>query len=196
MGETVNKNEYLNQLRKELSGLANSDIEDIIRDQDEYLRDAMSSGREESQVIVSMGSPSQLAKELKAEYQIKAATEEKKVLPKAKIVFKAILALCVLAPFNLLFVLGPFVLLCAILVAIWAVDVSSVIGALAIIVVSVVAVASVGPLVGATAFFAGITLLGLSILFACFMVVITGWILKMTVSFLKWNIQFVTDQAK
>lgn len=192
----MNKSEYLNQLRKEMGGMSFSDIEDIIRDQEEYFRDALSSGRDESQVISSLGDPAQIAKELKAEHQIKVATIEENFLPKTKNIFKAIFALCVLAPFNLIFVFGPFLGLCGVLLALWSVGCAAIIVSLAVAVTAAIAIFMVSPLLGITLFFACVGAFGASILYLCAIFFLTSWFLKMTVAFLKWNIQFITNQAK
>jgi uncharacterized membrane protein len=196
MGEPVNKQEYINQLRNELYGLMQSDIDDIIRDQEEYFRDAASSGRDESSVISSLGDPSTLAKELKAEYQIKVAESEINFPAKAKGILKAILALCVLAPFNLVFVLGPFIFICASLFSVWIT--AAVFGILAAvaIAVSLVLIFVASPLLGLTGLFGAISALGFSLILFCTVYYITGFFLKLMVSFLKWNINFVTGAAK
>ncbi len=195
-GEQVNKQDYINQLRKELNGLMQTDIDDIIRDQEEYFREAASSGRDESSVISSLGDPTVLAKELKAEYQIKVAANESKIPAKAKGIFKAVLALCVLAPFNLIFVLGPFIAVCATLFSFWIVD--AIFGILAVIglLVSLALIFMMSPLLGATGVFGSVAVLGLSVIAFCAMYSITVGFMKVMVSFLKWNINFVTGAAK
>lgn len=196
MGEQVNKQDYINQLKKELNGLMPSDIDDIIRDQEEYFREAASSGRDEASVIASLGEPSALAKELKAEYQIKVAASESKIPAQAKGIFKAILALCVLAPFNLIFVLGPFIAVCATLFAFWMTD--AVFGVLAVvgILVSLAFIFMTSPVLGVTGVFGCIAVLGFSLVVFCAMYYITVGFMKVMVSFLKWNINFVTGAAK
>ena len=192
----MNKQEYINQLRKDLHGLMPSDIDDIIRDQEEYFRDAASSGRTDSSVILSLGDPTTLAKELKAEYQIKAAASESQFPAKIKGIFKAILALCVLAPFNLIFVLGPFIFVCATLFGFWLTDVVfGILGVVAIL-VSFLLIFIISPLVGVTGLLGGVGLLGFSVVAFCMIYYITGAFLKMMISFLKWNINFVTGAVK
>lgn len=195
-GEQVNKQDYINQLRKELNGLMQADIDDIIRDQEEYFRDAASSGRDESSVISSLGDPSTLAKELKAEYQIKVAASESKIPAQAKGIFKAILALCVLAPFNLIFVLGPFLAICGALLAFGLTDLIFGVLALAGLLVSLAFLFMMNPLIGLTGFFGALAIMGLSLIGFCAIYYITSGFMKVMVSFLKWNINFVTGAAK
>lgn len=192
----MNKQEYIHQLKKELQGLMQSDIDDIIRDQEEYFREAASSGRDEASVIHSLGPPAALAKELKAEYQIKVAANESKIPAKIKGIFKAILALCVLAPFNLIFILGPFLAVCGFLFAFWVVDAVFGVLSLAGIVASLAVALMISPLVGITGLFGGLTVFGFSLLFFCAMYYATSGFMKVMVSFLKWNINFVTGAAK
>src|SRR5258708_4287233 len=103
----MTKTEFIEQLRKELSGIPQTEIDDIIRDQEELIRDALAAGRSEESIIASLGSASELAKNLRAELKIKKAKDENKLPAKVKGVFGAAGAVLVLAPFNLIFVLGP-----------------------------------------------------------------------------------------
>ncbi len=51
----MTKKEFLEKLREELKGLSRSDIDDIINDQEEFIRDAVSAGRSEEEVVSSLG---------------------------------------------------------------------------------------------------------------------------------------------
>ncbi len=195
-GKLVNKQEYLNQLKNELKDLPSTEVDDIIRDQEEYFREALSSGRAEHQIVQSLGSPAQLAKEVKAEFRVKMATQENRVWPQAKSIFKAILALCILAPFNLLFIMGPFLILCTLLLTLWSVDIALALSAIAVVIAGPAVLLAIDSIIGFTAIFGGLALLGFSVLLICATFYLTSLALKMTVSFLKWNVDFIKNQAK
>ena len=63
----MNKMEFLNLLRKGLDGLPIEDINDIIRDQEEYINDAMAAGKSEQVGVDSLGDPKVLAATLRAQ---------------------------------------------------------------------------------------------------------------------------------
>ena len=190
MRKAMTKNEYLKLLKKELAGLAESDISEIIRDQEEHITEGLRSGRSENDVISSLGLPSEFAKELKINHQIKSATNETKLLSKINKVFRAILAVCVLAPFNLIIVLGPFLALCGILVTFWSIAASGVAIGLAGVGISLFAIPFNFILFLAIAF-SSLTTIGFSILFFIGCYYISLWVLKGTLNYLKWNLDFV-----
>jgi uncharacterized membrane protein len=154
------------------------------------MAEGLRSGRSENDVISSLGLPSEFAKELKINHQIKSATNETKLLSKINKVFRAILAVCVLAPFNLIIVLGPFLALCGILVAFWSIAASGVAIGLAGVGISLFAIPFNFILFLAIAF-SSLTTIGFSILFFIGCYYISLWVLKGTLNYLKWNLDFV-----
>lgn len=59
----MNRQEFLNTLRSQLSGEINSrEVEENIRYYDEYIRDAMENGKPESQILNEIGSPFLIAR--------------------------------------------------------------------------------------------------------------------------------------
>ncbi|HEY9103784.1 DUF1700 domain-containing protein [Chitinimonas sp.] len=67
----MNREQFLSTLRHELRGILPQEREEIIADYEEYFRDARAAGRDEEEVARSLGSPRQLARELRAEARIK-----------------------------------------------------------------------------------------------------------------------------
>lgn len=59
----MNRQEFLNTLRSQLSGEVSSrEVEENIRYYDEYIRDAMENGKSESQILNEIGSPFLIAR--------------------------------------------------------------------------------------------------------------------------------------
>jgi len=190
----MNKAEYFAALNAALSELPSSEREEIIRDQEEHISEALRSGREESEVIRSLGSPSNLAKELRVEQQIQAATRETKLISKTDKVFRAIFALCILAPFNIIVVLGPFLTCCAILLTMWVVGFSGfATGALIFGLSFLVIPVSVAAFF--TALFGSISGMGASLLFMIACYIFTLWFLKFTLWYLNKNLEVVTGEV-
>ena len=120
----MTKTDFMNQLRLNLYGLPSTEIEDIVRDQEEFIREAMAAGRSENEVLRSLGSPVDLAKNLKAEIKIEKAQEQKDFSGQLGGFFVAVGAVLVLAPFNLIFVLGPLLLLMGLVFGGWTLAVA------------------------------------------------------------------------
>ena len=193
----MNRQAFITELRKELNGIPRVDIEDIIRDQEEMISDALAAGRTEDDVVQSFGDPKELAKSLKAEIKIERATDEKKLSKQVRGVFSAVGALLVLAPFNLIFVLGPFLAILGITFAGWAV--AMVIGLVAVFLMGIFFTEFI--FVGSTltvhlaTFFTILGCLGLAALFVVGMYFVTKIIFKLILSYLKWNLNFIKNQT-
>lgn len=194
----MKKQDFLNQLRKELDGLPSIDLEDILRDQEEMINDAIASGRDEEAVIKSFGDPKDLAKSLKAEIKIEKAVDEKQISKQARNLFAAVGALLVLAPFNLIFVLGPFLAIMGILFAGWVVTL--VFGLLAFVMMFIffgeLLFLGTALTVQLSTFFTFLGSIGFSILLVVGMYFITKWVFKLILSYLRWNLNFITGQVK
>ena len=104
----MKKEEFLKQLDLSLVGISLHERQDILRDQEEYIREAVSAGRNEESVIASLGSPKELATNLSVDTKIQKAVKTDAFGKQIQNTFSAVLAILALAPLNLIFVLGPF----------------------------------------------------------------------------------------
>jgi uncharacterized membrane protein len=198
------QHEYLRELRSHLSPLPESEQLDIIRDQEEYFRDAIQNGRSESDLIVSLGDPKQLAKTLIAESRILATENLLKPVGGSRIgipaqlksTLRAVLAIAALAPFNLIFVLGPFLALLGCLLAGWMVGAAFLIAggaAIFFILTELMSItASSWAHVSSILFSLGVV--AASLAFLGFMAWVSSLVAQLSVKYLRWNLQFV--QAK
>jgi len=193
----MTKTQFIEQLKKALSGLPQSEIDDIIRDHEEIIRDALAAGRTEESIVHSLGQPSELAKSLKAEIKIEKAQDEIKLGAKMKAMFGALGAVLVLAPFNLIFVLGPMMALFGLLLGGWATAVAITVVcftvAIAFFFFTVVMPSGVLGWVGIGFAFLGVMFLGLAGLGVMYMV--SMMVAQLILKYLKWNLNFVKRQA-
>ena len=67
----MNRANFLAQLRAGLSGLHQSDINDVIADYESHFADGVAAGRTEDEVAAALGDPARLARELRAEIGFK-----------------------------------------------------------------------------------------------------------------------------
>ena len=189
----MRKAEFLNSLRKNLADLSASEVEEILADQDEYIRDAVSHGRLEDDVIAGLGDPKQFAASLTAMSKVASAQQSRSLTEIARKTMGAVFAILALAPLNLIFVLGPLVALVAILFAGWvscgAVVLASFFAFVACSFKSLFFFYGFWNLLFAVSFSLGFAALGLAGL--VLMVIVTKWFLQALLAYLRWNISFV-----
>ena len=108
--------EYLHTLKVRLSGyVSREDLDDILSDYAEHFSVGKSEGRSEEELCRSLGSPDDVAKEIRATYLVKKAEQARS----PENIWHAVMATLGLGLFNLAFVLLPFILLIVLLVIIF-----------------------------------------------------------------------------
>lgn len=193
----MNKNDFLKLLRTELQDLPADEVNEIIRDQEEFIREAMSAGREEEQVIQSLGSPRDFAKNVKAQQQIDRAHSEPQLTKQMSGTLKAVMAILVLAPFNLIFFLGPFLGVAGMTFGVWAAALAS----LMLLTLLFIAFClswlflSGSVWVHLSTFFSLLGGIGLSLLVLIGVYYFTKFLVRMTLSYLSWNLKFIQEKA-
>ena len=75
----MKKREFLAKLRKKLSVLEESEIDDITREYGGYIDEKIESGATEEEAVSSFGSIGELAKELLSAYKVKVKEEKEKL---------------------------------------------------------------------------------------------------------------------
>lgn len=116
------KQQFLSVLRMHLAGLAPNDIDEVIRDHEELIREGVASGRTEESVIQGLGDPKNLAASIKTENRITQAQNATGIIPKTQNTFGALLAFLALAPLNFLLFIGPFLVAVIMLGTFWLVE--------------------------------------------------------------------------
>ncbi|WHX49559.1 DUF1700 domain-containing protein [Paenibacillus woosongensis] len=101
----MNKEAYLNELLQYLKQLSPAERKDILADYMEHFEQAELSGRTEEEVILKLGEPKLVAREVLAQSQIQKAGQS----PSLPNVTKAVMAMVSLGLFNLIIVFLPFV---------------------------------------------------------------------------------------
>src|SRR5437868_15206048 len=104
----MTRSEFLDQLRRGLSGMPKAAIDDIVADYDTHFTDALAAGRNEAEVATALGDPTRLARELRAEAGMKS-WETAKTPSSAASAIIAILGLGALDILILLPILGGLV---------------------------------------------------------------------------------------
>ena len=189
--------EFLSQLRGALSHLPKAEVDEIMRDQEEYIRDAVRAGRSEEAVIDSLGSPSAFAAGLLTESKIQKAEGSTTLKKQVGNTFGAIFAIIALAPLNLIFVLGPFLGIAGGIVGGWAAAAGILVASIALIgaFFAKLIFIPVGFWAHFSSLFFALGTVGAGVLGLIMMAAITKLFLQLTVSYLKWNLNFIRTRA-
>ncbi len=115
----MNKQTFFNELEQALAPLSKEERDDILRDMEEYFREATERGKTEEEILKSLGSPKTLSETIIAETKIKRIDTASTVSGKISAVFSAFFAIVLLTPFNLFFVLFPVLFATLMLVIGW-----------------------------------------------------------------------------
>jgi uncharacterized membrane protein len=184
-----NEQEYIRLLRNRLEGTLPADeLDDLLMDYSEHFRMGKANGRSDEELWRSLGSPDDVAREIKAVHLVKKAEDVRS----CSNIFHAVIATLGLGLFNLVFVLVPFMLLLVMLLVVFIIGVIfAVFGPVAFI-WSVLNLAGVGvsdvwlsPLAGIFISI-GITSLGLLLVMGDYY--LARFFYHMGIRYLKWNI--------
>jgi uncharacterized membrane protein len=191
----MKKEQFLNQLRRSLSGIPEEEKKEILYDYEEHFRSALENGQAEEEIARSLGNPRILGKT----YRIETLLDKEKGGQRASNILRAVFASLSLGFFNVIITIPLYSGLLAGLVSLWAGAVS-----LALSGVAVIAGVILQPLL--PSFF---TLGGLSIPFLIFsglgvsalglLSVIGMWKLsqlffRMTARYVQFNVRIIKKQ--
>ncbi len=190
----MNKRDFINKLSSYLAGVPVEERQDVINDFEDHFKEGVAEGRTEEEIAESLGDPKSLANQFKA--NILANTAEKTT--SAINITRAVLATLGLGFFNLIFILGPFIGIVAVLFSLFASAIALTASGIAVFFASIF-----GPLVPqyiavminpAVSIFAsiGVTLFG--ILFFVGDIYVVKWIYRLFVRYIKFNVRIITGK--
>jgi len=181
--------EYIRILRNRLEGvLPREDLEDLLSDYSEHFRIGKARGRTEENLCRSLGSPEDVAREVKATHLVKKAEKTRS----CRNLFHAVIATLGLGLFNLVFVLVPFILLVVLLAIIFLLGLAFTVFGPAAFIFSLLQILGIpsfaiwqSPLAGAF-FSIGITSFGILLIVAAFY--LARFFYHLGIRYLTWNI--------
>ncbi|WP_019908623.1 HAAS signaling domain-containing protein [Paenibacillus sp. HW567] len=176
----MTQEQFLKQLRELMNPIPEPLRSEWILDYEEHFRQAAGDGLAEEQIAEELGDPRQLAKEMLLVYRVnEAESSNGRFAP----VSRAVFATVGLGFFNLVFVLGPYIMLLGVLLMCWASSVMSGIAALTAIYEGIIG----GAFTLIQGIFVAILLLGLGMLLGAFSRWLTQAVSRMTLQYLKFN---------
>ncbi|WP_339279257.1 DUF1700 domain-containing protein [Paenibacillus sp. FSL W8-1187] len=176
----MTREHYLNELWQQLAPVPEAKRREWMYDYEEHFRIAAEQGQPEEQTAGELGDPRAVARELLLGYRVEAASQGGGGV---RLVSRAVFAAVGLGFFNLVFVLGPYLALLGLLLALWAVAGSFVIAAFAVLLEGWTGDAIAMPLAVFGAMIAG----GLGLLLGAAAYKLTGGIMRLTLKYLLAN---------
>lgn len=162
------------------------DLDDILRDYEEYFQNAQNDGKMEQEVVQSLGSPKQLAKELLATYYIDEVQKSNSIGN----IFRAIWASIGLGFLNLIFILGPFIAVVVTVASLWFVAVVFVLTPFLVLLKAAISI----QLFIWFEFFLALSLAGIGILLLIGLYYLSSMLKKWTIRYLKVNVAIVKGE--
>lgn len=184
----MTKDKFLQQLKVSLNRLPGKELRDILQDYEEHFTFGLEEGKTEEEIVTSLGSPAQIAKELLTDYHLEQVTASATIGN----VFRAFWAVIGLGFFNLVIVLGPAIAIAASLFAGWILGISLLASPLLVIVEAIV---------HPSAFqlfnlFISLAFCGVGYFVAIGMSFVTNLAIKGIVRYLKFNVSIVKGGLK
>ena len=165
----MNKQEFLAQLEKALSGLPKEDIEERLTFYREMIDDRMEEGLSEEAAVADIGIVEEIASQIIEDTPIVRLVREK-VSPKRRLRAWEIVLLVISSPIwlslliaALAIALAVYIVVWAVILALWAIDVSFIAGAFGGIVMGIIQIVNGNGMQGLAFIGAGILCAGLAI---------------------------------
>ncbi len=112
----MNKKDFLKVLSSNLGNISTTDKKEIIADYEEHFDIGLKNNKSEEEICELLGNPKSIAKQYKMDMMIKEAEKSRSISG----IIKAIIASLGLGFFNIVFLLGPFIGLVAVLISLFA----------------------------------------------------------------------------
>jgi len=190
----MNKKDFMNKLSAYLGGISVEDREDVISDFEEHFKEGLAEGRTEEDIADSLGDPKALANQFKASILVSAAEKTTSAVN----ITRAVFATLGLGFFNLVFILGPFIAIAAIPIALFASAISIIAAGITVFIASIF-----GPLIPqyfavsinpAVAIFGSIGLTCFGILFFVGDIYLAKLLYRLFVRYIKFNLRIITGK--
>lgn len=194
----MNKNVFLKKLEEYLKPLGKEAVVDILRDQEEFINEAISAGRAEVEVISSIGDPKKFAQNIIAESRLDRADEATTFKRQVSTTWAVLKSFAVLAPLNIFVLIGPFLLFVLLILCGWLVSLSFFTASVSMVLLFFMQLKDLMvPMSAHVAYLMfALGLSGLSQLIGVFMYHVSRIFLWGTVGYVRWNYNFVNENFK
>ena len=194
----MSKKQFLSELEKALSSLSEAERKDILRDMEEYFYEAMHRGRTEEEVLKELGDPKALSETIIAETKVNRINVATTLYQKISAIFGALIAILVLTPFNLIFILFPLMFVTLFIAAGWILVLAAGFSAPVILLILIAMLFSIGFKVFALLSLIFFALGWLSMVTAIVVafIYVTTLYFKGVSGLFQWNVRFVKSRMR
>jgi len=183
----MTRNKFLKELENALGQLPAPERNDILEDFEEHFEIGFADGKTEDEIATSLGSPTQIAKEMIANHHLGTAGQH--ATPGN--ILRATWAVIGLSFFNLVIVLGPFIGLVGIMIGGWIASGAFVLSPLLLVLSLLTNQGN-----SYFEFFVSIVLCGIGLLLGLVMYQLTKWLSSGFIRYLKFNMSLVKGGIK
>lgn len=189
----MNKQQFLDELEKQLAKIPDADRKEILQDQQEFIREAVLVGRDENEVIAKLGSPKDFAASVLADYKFQKIKAADGLIPTLKAVVGSLGAFLILAPFNFFVLFGPLLALFVVLVVGFSLGLTSLAMGLTGFAFFLSEMTGMGHSLSfiLTVIFGSIGLIGASVMIAYICGFILTFSFRQLLAYLAWNLNFI-----
>jgi len=191
----MNKEQFLSQLRRSLSGIPEQEKKEILYDYEEHFSSGLENGQGEEEIARSLGNPRVLGKS----YRIESLLDKDRGGNRALNIMRAVFASLSLGFFNVIITIPLFAGLFSGLAGLWAGAVSLAVSGIAVIVAVIVqplfpAFITPGGLSIPFLIFAGIGIGALGLLSVIGMWKLSQLFFRMTARYVQFNVRIIKKQ--
>lgn len=199
----MNKEGFLESLKRNLKNIPEEDLVEILRDYEEHISTGLKNGREEAELMKSLGDPADIARQINADYHIKKAETKTSTAN----ILRAIYASAGMGILNLLFILPLSIMLLLLLFLLYVIPFLLIMGSNMILIACVASilipdyfaeisgfVISLPELVGV--FFMNLGFASLGYLFLIGAYHITEFLYGLVLRYLKFNLSILKNKEE
>ncbi len=191
----MNKEQFLSQLRRSLSGIPEDEKKEILYDYEEHFRSGLENGQEEEEIVRSLGNPRVLGKS----YRIESLLDKERGGDRASNILRAVFASLSLGFLNVIITIPLFAGLFAGLAGLWAGAVSLAVSGAAVIVGVILqplfpTFISLGALSIPFLIFSGLGISALGLLSVIGMWKLSQLFFRMTAKYVQFNVRIIKKQ--
>jgi len=190
----MNKKDFMNKLSAYLGGISVEDREDVNSDFEEHFEAGLAEGRTEEDIADSLGDPKSLANQLKASIFVREAGKTTSAVN----ITRAVFATLGLGFFNLIFILGPFIAIAAVLISLFATAIGITASGITVFITSIFGPFFpqyfTGLINPAVAIFGSIGLTCFGILFFIGDIYLAKLLYRLFVRYIKFNLRIITGK--
>ena len=189
----MGKLDYIGDLKRNLRALPDADVREILADYEEHFDAARSAGKSEADIITGLGPAKTVAQGYLMNNLIKEVSSSPSTIRRSGALIGMMMLFLVLAPFNFLVIVGPFLILACLLLAGWCIPITMTGVAIAALVTFFVAGSTsvLGTLQGFSLCFMLLGTIGISALIAMVMILLSRGMIQLVSSYIRWNYKII-----